>query len=340
LICLGGAQPQAAAAPAAPEAQPQATRCAQRAAALSERAAVVLNDIAAASKTRACAVGNGGVVLSTGNGGATWARRTSGTLADLKDVAFPTKSRVWAVGVRNKRTASGVKQYGIIIASRDGGKHWSTQRSNIPGGLFAVSFSDGLHGWAAGVAGVYRTTNGGLLWKVVSRMGGLAPLDFTSAKRGWACAASDGLFRTVDAGRHWSFVGAWAPEMYAVSFAGAKSGWAVGGPHSEGDPLNVAIMHTADGGSSWADQNTGVVSSGVLMDVTAASSSVAWAVGTGAAACQIVYTVDGGTTWKQQSAKAGYLTDVCSASELVAWAVGGGRIVHTVDGGAKWVRQR
>jgi photosystem II stability/assembly factor-like uncharacterized protein len=67
---------------------------------------------------------------------------------------------------------------------------------------------------------------------------------------------------------------------------------------------------------------------------------VAWAVGTGAAACQIVYTVDGGTTWKQQSAKAGYLTDVCSASELVAWAVGGGRIVHTVDGGAKWVRQR
>ncbi|MBS0391704.1 MAG: hypothetical protein JSR23_11260, partial [Proteobacteria bacterium] len=62
------------------------------------------------------AVGDGGTILATSNGGNSWAAQASGTKASLTSVHFTAEDprRGWAVG-----------NYGTILATRDGGRQWS-----------------------------------------------------------------------------------------------------------------------------------------------------------------------------------------------------------------------
>jgi photosystem II stability/assembly factor-like uncharacterized protein len=77
-------------------------------------------------------------------------------------------------------------------------------------------------------------------------------------------------------------------DLYAVKFADAKSGWAVG---AFGE-----IWHTTDGGSTWDFQTSPVNTD--LYGVTFVGPSTGWAVGDYGT---IVHTTDGGTTWTEQS---------------------------------------
>src|SRR5215472_5260306 len=59
--------------------------------------------------------------------------------------------RGWAVG-------SG----GMILATRDGGEHWTPQASSTSENLYGVAFADRQHGWAVGQDGAFlNTTDGG-----------------------------------------------------------------------------------------------------------------------------------------------------------------------------------
>jgi hypothetical protein len=88
------------------------------------------------------AVGAGGRVFATGNGGRTWRAQSSNVQADLFDVKFLDELEGWAVG-----------DAGTVIHTVDGGARWVAVASNIPHRLERLSFVDRTHGWAVGFGG-------------------------------------------------------------------------------------------------------------------------------------------------------------------------------------------
>ncbi|MBW2999206.1 hypothetical protein KY339_00915, partial [Candidatus Woesearchaeota archaeon] len=77
--------------------------------------------------TRAYAVGAGGTILYTGDGGETWSSQTSGTSADLYDVYESPMGQACAVGAS-----------GTILYTNDGGTTWSSVTSGTTEDLHAI----------------------------------------------------------------------------------------------------------------------------------------------------------------------------------------------------------
>src|SRR4030095_9115247 len=92
------------------------------------------------------AVGSGGAVYRTINGGRTWQQQRSGVDVDLYDVKFLDAVEGWAVGAE-----------GTIIYTSNGGLNWTTQRSNTSHPLERIFFADRTHGWAVGFGGTVVT---------------------------------------------------------------------------------------------------------------------------------------------------------------------------------------
>jgi photosystem II stability/assembly factor-like uncharacterized protein len=101
------------------------------------------------------AVGAGGAVLHTADGGDTWMVQQSGTTQALRGVRFADDQVGWAVG-----------DGGTIVFTRDGGAHWQAQASGTSATLHAVAvMGDELHAWAAGDHGILlATADGGQTW--------------------------------------------------------------------------------------------------------------------------------------------------------------------------------
>ncbi|WP_293002211.1 YCF48-related protein, partial [Nevskia sp.] len=116
-----------------------------------------LNDVQfLADGQRGWAVGDGGTIVTTTNGGGQWTSQTSGTGQNLSSVQFLADGqRGWAVG-------SG----GTIVTTTNGGGQWTSQTSGTGQTLNSVQFlADGQRGWAVGSGGtIVTTTNGGAQW--------------------------------------------------------------------------------------------------------------------------------------------------------------------------------
>ena len=83
------------------------------------------------------AVGFGGTILRTENGGASWTAQTSGSSNPLWSVSMGADGRLgWAVGVR-----------GTILRTENGGASWTAQTSGTSNDLYSVSMgADGRLG--------------------------------------------------------------------------------------------------------------------------------------------------------------------------------------------------
>jgi hypothetical protein len=114
------------------------------------------------------AVGQGGLVLVSTQGGATWGYVETLQLApdllaalDFHAVCAAGK-HYWAVG----RPGS------VVLQSPDQGAHWQLQRTGQPLPLNGVFFLDEAHGWAVGELGtIVATADGGKTWQTCHRGG-------------------------------------------------------------------------------------------------------------------------------------------------------------------------
>jgi photosystem II stability/assembly factor-like uncharacterized protein len=119
-----------------------------------------LTGVAFCDSLHGLVVGAEGTILSTDDGGENWEPRTSPTSLWLTKVAFVDASHAWAVGGNPWPNPD----FGIILASSDGGVTWKKQYSGWPT-LYGVAFADRLHGWAVGVDGtLLGTADGGKTW--------------------------------------------------------------------------------------------------------------------------------------------------------------------------------
>ncbi|NLS76841.1 MAG: DUF11 domain-containing protein, partial [Chloroflexi bacterium] len=93
--------------------------------------------------TRGWAVGDGGVMLGTSDGGDTWAPIATGQTVTWYGVQFLTPLQGWIVGAD-----------GAILYTNNGGSAWLKAVSGTRWDLYTVQFIDAYHGWAAGGQGV------------------------------------------------------------------------------------------------------------------------------------------------------------------------------------------
>jgi hypothetical protein len=79
-----------------------------------------LYSVAFSDASHGWAVGDGGTILATTNGGATWTKQSSGTTNELNGVAFSDASHGWVVGSFETYYPS-PHDYGTILATSTGG---------------------------------------------------------------------------------------------------------------------------------------------------------------------------------------------------------------------------
>jgi photosystem II stability/assembly factor-like uncharacterized protein len=191
----------------------------------------------------------GGYVLTTSDGGVTWATRpVPSTVARLNRVVFADTAHGWAVGV----AADGKP---ALVATDDGGVTWSLQ--TIPDdvrNLRDVGFLDARRGWAVGdlppepgtdpLGVVLTTADGGATWAQQA----------TTSNSLWTVAVIDdqtlyaggvrGLWATHDGGITWDRQPFALPALDAISFTDADHGWVT---HS----MFSTVCRTDDGGRTW-----------------------------------------------------------------------------------------
>ena len=218
-------------------------------------------------------VTNDGSVLSTTDGGATWARQTlpppsAVPAARRPDGDFPPTWQFHAVHFVDRDHGWAVGPEGMILATTDAGRTWTYQGNQTFGALSAVKFTDREHGQAVGYLGqradkavfvTVATVDGGRTWEPRSapefrrrlRSDNFASVWFIDAQRGHVVGNQGRVALTRDGGRTWRLQrGGQAEELNGVAFADARRGVATGVVPFEGFPRSV-ILATADGGENW-----------------------------------------------------------------------------------------
>jgi len=145
---------------------------------------------------------NGGGVYSTTDDGSTFHALGDSHHDDLVSVDFtdPGRQTLLAGGHEQKQT---------LYRSTNGGATWDNVGLNLPSGsnfssyplvLDAQTHLVGTSGWGGGTSGIFRTTNGGQQWTLVSSDGGIAaPLLAKDGTIYWA--SGDGVARSTDRGQ-------------------------------------------------------------------------------------------------------------------------------------------
>ncbi|MEM7342733.1 MAG: YCF48-related protein, partial [Chloroflexota bacterium] len=187
------------------------------------------------------AVGAGGVISATTNGGGTWGAQASGTVNNLNSVHATDNSTAWAVG-----------DAGTIINTANG-TTWGAQTAVTGNNLYDIFMnSNGNDGWVVGAGGVIETTfNGGAGWatQTSNSINDLNAIFFANTNVGWAVGAGGTILYTANGGTNWTAQNSQTMQsLYDVFAADANTAWAVGDMGT--------ILHTTNGGTTWTAQNS------------------------------------------------------------------------------------
>lgn len=156
-----------------------------------------LRAVAVIDRNTGTAVGAGGTILRTTDGGATWQQQVSGTIDYLTAVSFTGVNTGTVVGAN-----------GSILRTIDGGATWISQWPARFYHFWGVCFTDADTGTVVGdnngSGRILRTTNGGFDW-TLQYSGGrqLFSVSFVNASTGTAVGVGGTILRTTDAGATW-----------------------------------------------------------------------------------------------------------------------------------------
>lgn len=175
-----------------------------------------LLDIAFVNTHRGLAVGDYGTILRTDDGGTTWTKLPPPTdiklPPDIAEVVDPGDVVLYSISFVDPEHVWISGEFGVILASSDGGLTWQPQTSPVESTLFGISFADQQRGWAVGLESVLlATTDGGIHWEkrhIETPKGfSLSLYDVqVRGSYGWAVGNSGLLLNSTDAGTTWQLV--------------------------------------------------------------------------------------------------------------------------------------
>ena len=203
-----------------------------------------------------------GVILATSDGGASRRPQMSGTLEGLRSVCFSTPLVGWAAG-----------EHQTLLGTTDGGVTWTAKTgADTPFNMASVVCAGPDHVWVAGWPGeVSATTDGGATWRPQAPQPlpeDLNVIDFVDAESGWGIGLR-AIYHTDTGGESWSAQLNQAYWLSDVAFVDGQNGWVVGDAGT--------ILHTADGGATWAEQASGT--SEALAAVAFVDDTTGWIAG-------------------------------------------------------------
>jgi photosystem II stability/assembly factor-like uncharacterized protein len=186
------------------------------------------------------AVGNGGRIVKTTNGGAAWTPQTSGTPNNLTDVKFTSLTNGVACG-----------DLGTVVYTVNGGTSWLTYTTGSTRNLLSIDAS-GSTIIATAVDGYILKYNGSV-WSAINYKSVVKPdvrgVSMIDANTFYTCGGGGFINKTTDAGvtRTYQQNPMQAP-LKDIYFQSSANGWSV-------SSTNNAILRTADGGATWSFQS-------------------------------------------------------------------------------------
>ena len=223
-----------------------------------------LNDVHFINTSTGWAVGGGGTILKTTDGGTTWTAQTSGTTNALNGVFFINLNIGWIVGIK-----------GTILKTTDGGTNWTLQTSGKEA-LKGVYFADANIGWIVGIKGtILKTTDGGTSWTAqasgtTNDLGKARSIYPADANNVWVVGDIGTILKTTDGGTTWTILTSGTTQnLRGVHFVDANTGWVTGNQGT--------ILATENGGTTWTIDSSGT--SNHLKGVSFADINNGWAVG-------------------------------------------------------------
>ncbi|HET9614976.1 MAG TPA: hypothetical protein VFP22_09200, partial [Candidatus Limnocylindrales bacterium] len=244
------------------------------------------------------ALADGASAITAGSADLGIARSTDGSHWSASNAGF-VASEVQALAVSKSSPATVFAgTAGALYKSVDAGASWTllAGTTNV-GGINAVAVDPGnaaIVYAAAGDGGVFKSTSGGGSWTAIgldSTFVFSLAIDPSSSSTIWA-GASDGVYKTTDAGAHWTLAnpGDSIPYVHALAIDPVSPSTVYVGTDGSG------VFRSTDGGAHWANisssqpfVNSGTVS-GLAVDPSshatlyAATSNGAWKTSNGGAA--------------------------------------------------------
>ncbi len=224
-------------------------------------AAGALNGVFAADSLHVTAVGEGGMVFRSTDGGLSWTV-TRPTYALLNGVCFTDVNHGIAVGYSTVPDF-----YSTILQTTDGGASWIDKHVSTFEPLLAVSFFNHDTGLVVGGAGTaFRTTDGGNSWNLLPATNQSNMYSIAFSSLGIAIAVGDqNVLRSTDLGLSWTASSA-DNGYLAVSCHGPDTALAVG---------DKFLRWSTDAGLSWSVFATDVT----LYGATVIDGGMGWAAG-------------------------------------------------------------
>ena len=289
-----------------------------------------INSVTFADANNGIAVCSSGKVLTTSDGGGTWATPETYLSSSGLCVRFR--------GDGSTTNACSVGLYGLTITTANAGADWTLRSSLFSNGILDIDFLDQAHGWLLDDVGhVRRTSDGGVTWGApveVDLYSYFKAMDFVSPTTGWVVGEGGAVFKTTDGGATWNpQTSNTTCNLWDVRFLDASTGWAVGSYYTPAD-TNV-ILKTTDGGTTWVPRSDVAGTTKPIRAIDVLDANTAWAVGQ---AGILLKTTNGGADWAvniDHPTAELYGVDFVDAN--VGWAVGdNGTVLKTADGGATW----
>jgi photosystem II stability/assembly factor-like uncharacterized protein len=199
----------------------------------------------------------GEAVLRTEDGGKTWTKfpHEMGYYNQIRGIEFVSEN-TWFIGTYSD---------GFIYRTTDGGKSL-VKISQIPGPLISMDFASAQIGFVGTLFGkIYRTTDGGITWKVVyddyngENYTGIFSIHFVNNQIGYAAGTKGAILKTEDGGSTWQylqgeFVG-FSQRQYVdfrkITFFDEHTGYI-----ASYNPGLSNLYKTTDGGKTWFGVNT------------------------------------------------------------------------------------
>ncbi|MCU0433106.1 MAG: YCF48-related protein [Bacteroidia bacterium] len=249
------------------------------------------------------AVGGGGTIIHTSDGGQNWTAQTSGVSTALNAVWFADTQHGWAAG-----------DGGVILATTNGGAVWMQQTSNSVSKLRTVWFLNSDTGYVAGQGGIcLRTANGGLLWTQVGTAitQDIYSMAFASQSIGYLSGRNNNFQQTITGGTSW-INGPPPPPLDTLKAVRAP------GPTDVYVTTHTGKVYKTDGNGNWTTQQPG--SSKSLNGAWFTSTTTGWVVGDSG---RVFTTTNGGGLWLQQSTGLSQrLWAVHFPNDSAGWCVG------------------
>lgn len=246
--------------------------------------------------TTLVAVGKGGTITRSADGGANWTFPVSQTTKELQAVAFVTANIVVAAGLKNTNDYT-------VVRSTDGGATWAvaTTPANQGVNLSAIAFN-GTTAIAVGQKSgvnfkIIRSTDSGANWSAPASLPGggqnLNAVTFISPTTLVAVGDNGTILTSTDAGDNWAAeVSPTAQNLNAVIASGTIV-VAIG----QLNGAEFTVVRSIDSGDNWSAAPTPAGVGENLRAIDASGARVA-AVGDNGA---ILLSEDSGASWSAQN---------------------------------------